>query len=98
MLVVTSQKLKGATCKRSGKKLVRTRVCTVASGVSAYEVCAFESVVCTASDLLLGDHLNEKSDNVKWVDVSMPHKRSRRLMDHKALLEIAENDPDTGHL
>ena len=29
------------------QKLVRTRVCTVASGVSAYEVCAFESVVCT---------------------------------------------------
>ena len=48
-----------------------------------------------ASDLLLGDHLNEKSDNVKWVDVSVPHKRSRRLMDHKALLEIAEHDPDT---
>ena len=37
-----------------------------------------------ASDLLLGDHLNEKSDNVKWVDVSMPHKRSRRLMDHNS--------------
>ena len=46
MLVVTSQKLKGATCKRSGKKLVRTRVCTVASGVLVYEVYAFESVVC----------------------------------------------------
>ena len=27
-----------------------------------------------ASDLLLADHLNERSDNVKWVDVSMPHK------------------------
>ena len=40
-----------------------------------------------ADDLLLGDHLTEKSDNVKWVDVSMPHKRSRRLMDHKVLLE-----------
>ena len=27
-----------------------------------------------ASDLLLGDHLTEKSDTVKWIDVSMPHK------------------------
>ena len=24
-----------------------------------------------ASDLLIGDHLNEKSDTVKWIDVSM---------------------------
>ena len=28
-----------------------------------------------ASDLLLGDHLTEKSATVKWVDVCMPHKR-----------------------
>ena len=48
-----------------------------------------------ASDLLLGDHLNEKSDTVKWVDVSLPHKRCRRLMDHKVLLEMAEHNPDT---
>ena len=33
-----------------------------------------------ASDLLLGDHLNEKSDTVKWIDVSMPHKQNRRLI------------------
>ena len=39
-----------------------------------------------ASDLLLGDHLTEKSDTVKWVDASMPHKRSRRLKDHTRLL------------
>ena len=32
-----------------------------------------------ASDLLLGDHLSEKSDTVKWIDVSMPHRRNRRL-------------------
>ena len=30
-----------------------------------------------ASDLLLGDHLCEKSETVKWIDVSMPHKRIR---------------------
>ena len=29
-----------------------------------------------ASDLLLGDHLTEKSNTDKWVDVSMPHKGS----------------------
>ena len=46
-----------------------------------------------ASDLLLGDHLTEKSDTVKWVDASMPHKRSRRLKDHTKLQEIAKQDP-----
>ena len=46
-----------------------------------------------ASDLLLGDHLTEKSDTVKWVDVSMPHKRNRRLKDHKHLQELAKQDP-----
>ena len=44
-----------------------------------------ESGLYEASDLLLGDHLTEKSDTVKWVDVSMPHKRNRRLKDHKHL-------------
>ena len=43
---------------------------------------------------MLGDHLSEKSDTVKWVDVSMPHKRSHRLKDHKQLKEIAEHNPD----
>ena len=32
-----------------------------------------------ASNLLLGDHLTEKSNTVKWVDVAMPHKMSCRL-------------------
>ena len=31
-----------------------------------------------ASDLLLGDHLTEKSVTVKWVDAAMPQKRMRR--------------------
>ncbi len=48
-----------------------------------------------ASDLLLGDHLCEKSDTVQWMDVSMPHKGSRRLKDYKVLNEIANRDPDT---
>ena len=47
-----------------------------------------------ASDLLLSDHLTEKSDTVKWIEVSMPHKRKRRLKDHKQLEELARSDPD----
>ena len=47
------------------------------------------------SDLLLGDHLTEKSDTVKWTDVSMPHKRNRRLKDHNVLQEIAKTNLDT---
>jgi hypothetical protein len=35
-----------------------------------------------ASDLLLGDHLCEKSMTVKWVNVSRPQNRKRRLRDH----------------
>ena len=54
-----------------------------------------ESGLYEASDLLLGDHLTEKSATVKWIDVSMPHKRNRRLKDHKELQEIAKRDPDT---
>ena len=51
-----------------------------------------------ASDLLLGDHLCEKSDTVKWIDISMPHKRNRRLKDHKMLQEIAKENPDTENI
>ena len=48
-----------------------------------------------ASDLLLGDHLYEKSEQVKWVDVSLPHKRKRRLKDHNVLLKMQESDPNS---
>ena len=47
-----------------------------------------------ASDLLLSDHLTEKSATIKWVDVSMPQKRSRRLKDHKVLEQMAKHNPD----
>ena len=47
-----------------------------------------------ASDLLLGDHLCEKSVTVKWVDVSFPHKRNHRLKKHKDLKDLAENNPN----
>ena len=36
-----------------------------------------------AADLVLGDHLTEKSCTVKYVDVSLPNKRSHRLKSHK---------------
>ena len=51
-----------------------------------------------ASDLLLGDHLTEKSGTVKWVDASMPHKRSRRLKNHKVLQEMARLNPDNQNI
>ena len=53
-----------------------------------------ESGLYEASDLLLGDHLTEKSCTVKWVDVAMPHKRSRRLKNHKVLQKMAECNPN----
>ena len=46
-----------------------------------------------ASDLLLGDHLTEKSVTVKWIDVAMPHKRKRRLKSHTQLVEMEKNNP-----
>ena len=48
-----------------------------------------------AGDLLLGDHLTEKSDTVKWVDVTMPHQRSRRLKDHRVLQDMAKANPES---
>ena len=51
-----------------------------------------------ASDLLLGDHLTEKSDTVKWVDVWMPHKRSCRLKNHKVLQKSARHNPNSENI
>ena len=41
-----------------------------------------------ASDLLLGDHLCEKSTTIKWIDVSPSHNRKRRLRNHSKLVEL----------
>ena len=38
-----------------------------------------------ASDILLGDHLTEKSETVQWIPADQPHKRKRRLKGHKKL-------------
>ena len=82
---------------RYGKKLVRIRAYT-AGRLWSFGVRSLRFRECglyEASDLLLGDHLTEKSATVKWIDVSMPHKRKRRLKDHKELQEIAKRDPNT---
>ena len=47
-----------------------------------------------ASDLLLGNQLTEKSATIKWIDVSMPQKRSRRLKDLRELEQLAQHDPN----
>ena len=79
MSVTMLPKLNVAACKRYGRKLATTRAFTVAFGALVLEVCGSVCGLYEASDLLLGDPHTEKSDTVKWVDVSMPHKRSRRL-------------------
>ncbi|CAI8024100.1 hypothetical protein GBAR_LOCUS14030 [Geodia barretti] len=48
-----------------------------------------------ASDLLLGDHLCEKSTTIKWIDVSLSQNRNRRLRNHSKLVEIREMNPDS---
>ena len=50
---------------------------TIYGHLWSFGVCMLRSRECglyEASDLLLGDHLFEKSDAVQWIDVSMPHK------------------------
>ena len=69
--------------------------------IAVFGICCLRSRECglyEASDLLLGDHLCEKSDTVKWIDISMPHKRNGRLKDHKMLQEIAKENPDTENI
>ena len=56
-------------------------------------LCSRECGLYEASDLLLGDHLTEKLETVKWVDVSMPHKHKCRLKSHAQLVEIEKNNP-----
>ena len=48
-----------------------------------------------ASDLLLGDHLCGKSQTIKWIDVSPPQHRRRRLINHSKLVELREKNPDS---
>ena len=95
MLVGMSLRLKKVACKRYGKRLART---SIYSRLWSFGVRSLRSRECglyEASDLLLRDHLTEKSVTVQWVNVSMPQKRSCRLKDHKILQQMAEFNPDS---
>ena len=48
-----------------------------------------------ASDILLGDHLCEKSQTVQWIAADQPHKRKRRLRNHNTLKNLLDIDPDS---
>ena len=61
-------------------------------------LCTRECGLYKAADLLLGDHLYEKSDTVKWVDVRMLDNRNRRLKDHKELVIMVFADPDSSDI
>ena len=66
------------------------------SGRLVYGACAPGSVVSTKPvNLLLGDHLCGKSVTIKWVDISQPHNRRRRLMNHSRLVEMRESNPNS---
>ena len=54
-----------------------------------------ESGLYEASDMLLGDHLSEKSDTVQWINVSVSPNRRRTLITYRELQALAENDPST---
>ena len=46
-----------------------------------------------AADILLGEHLCEKSDNVQWVNVCKPDLRKVRIKRYQELQQLAETDP-----
>ena len=59
-----------------------------------FEACALgNAVFYEASDLLLGEQLCGKSDSVKWIDSALPHKRKRRVKDHKKLQDLHSREP-----
>jgi hypothetical protein len=71
---------------------------SVYSKLWSFALRAFRSRECglyEATDLLLGDTLCYKPVTVQWVDMRMPHKRTRRLKDHKKLKALAEQNPDS---
>lgn len=48
-----------------------------------------------ASDILLGDHLFEKSQTIQWISVEEPSKRKRRLKNYSILKQLSESDPES---
>ena len=63
--------------------------------IGVRSLCSRECGLYEASDLLLGDHLYGKSQTIKWVYVSQPHNRKRRLRDHSKLVEIQQRNPNS---
>jgi len=57
--------------------------------------CSTECGMYEACDILLDDHLLEKSDLIQWVDVDQPHKQNRRFKNHKKLKELTKDNPDS---
>ena len=51
-----------------------------------------------AADILLGDHLSEKSDTVQWIHVEKPDNRKVRVKKYKELQHLAESDPDSNDM
>ena len=51
-----------------------------------------------ASDILLGDHLCEKSQTIQWIPADQPHKRKERLKGHKKLKELLDTEPDSANI
>ena len=61
-------------------------------------LCSRECDFYEAADILLGEHLYEKSDAVQWISVERPDKRKVRIKDYQELQQIAESDPDSNDL
>ena len=51
-----------------------------------------------AADILLGDHLSEKSDTVQWIHVEKPDNRKVRVKKYKELQHLAESDSDSNDM
>ena len=51
-----------------------------------------------SADLLLGDHLCEKSVVTKWIDANWPHKRKRRLIGYEQLQVLKKRDAKSSEI
>ena len=61
-------------------------------------LCSHECGLYEAADILLGDHLYEKSDAVQWISVDGPEKRKVRIKGYRELQQMAESEPDSNDL
>ena len=79
----------------SGRKLAPAVPYTASYGLLESGACVLGKLGCMkpVSDLLLGDHLTEKSETVKWIDAAFPHKRKCRVKNHKLLVSIDTHEP-----